>query len=215
MKLFTLTFYFLFLNTFCFLENKSFFSGSMDIIVINNDGLLKSSPFHIRFGIFKTFNPLNSDVKVYVNENYIPIQVKLTMEGDIYFPKSDSDDKLIPSDSDLRSLNLKSGKNKIDFELHTNCLFSTNIISSFIYLWDSNSKVLISDIDGTITRSDILGLILPQFGIDWTQKNIIKLYTDVVRNGYKIIYLTSRAIGETFSTRNYLYSLTQGNILIK
>ncbi|KAG7271820.1 hypothetical protein CRUP_017897 [Coryphaenoides rupestris] len=36
-----------------------------------------------------------------------------------------------------------------------------------IYLWNWDDRVIISDIDGTITKSDALGHILPQFGKDW------------------------------------------------
>jgi phosphatidate phosphatase LPIN len=186
----------------------------MDIIVINNKGVLKTSPFHIRFSMFKTLNPVNSEIKVYVNENYIPIQVKLTKEGDIYFPNSDSNDKFTPSAETIKLFNLNSGKNKIEFELFTTFFYSSNTMSASIYLWDSSNKIVISDIDGTITRSDVLGVILPTIGIDWTQKNIVKLYRDIERNGYKIIYLTSRAIGESLLTRNYLQSLSQGFIFL-
>ena len=33
-----------------------------------------------------------------------------------------------------------------------------------IYLWKETDKVVISDIDGTITKSDVLGHILPVIG---------------------------------------------------
>lgn len=37
-----------------------------------------------------------------------------------------------------------------------------------------------------------------------------KLYTDITRNGYKILYLTSRAIGQADATRGYLRGIEQG-----
>ena len=37
-----------------------------------------------------------------------------------------------------------------------------------IYLWKNTDKVVISDIDGTITKSDVLGHILPVIGKIWT-----------------------------------------------
>jgi phosphatidate phosphatase LPIN len=33
-------------------------------------------------------------------------------------------------------------------------------------------------------------------GKDWTHQGVAKLYTDIVRNGYQIMYLTARAIGQ-------------------
>ena len=53
-----------------------------------------------------------------------------------------------------------------------------------------------SDIDGTITRSDTLGHVLPALGRDWTHSGIAHLYSNIARNGYNILYVTSRAIGQ-------------------
>jgi phosphatidate phosphatase LPIN len=46
-----------------------------------------------------------------------------------------------------------------------------------IFLWDHRTKIIISDVDGTITRSDFLGQVLPRLGRDWSHKGIAKLYT--------------------------------------
>lgn len=48
-------------------------------------------------------------------------------------------------------------------------------------------------------------------GRDWTHIGVAKLYTDICRNGYKIMYLTSRAIGQADSTRDYLRGINQNN----
>ncbi|KAA8583142.1 hypothetical protein FQN60_015688, partial [Etheostoma spectabile] len=48
-----------------------------------------------------------------------------------------------------------------------------------IYLWNWDDKIIISDIDGTITRSDTLGHILPTLGKDWTHQGIAHLYHKV------------------------------------
>ena len=48
-------------------------------------------------------------------------------------------------------------------------------------------------------------------GRDWTHLGVAKLYTDICRNGYQIMYLTSRAIGQADSTRDYLKGINQGN----
>ena len=48
-------------------------------------------------------------------------------------------------------------------------------------------------------------------GRDWTHLGVAKLYTDICRNGYKIMYLTSRAIGQADSTRDYLKGINQNN----
>lgn len=48
-------------------------------------------------------------------------------------------------------------------------------------------------------------------GRDWTHVGVAKLYTDIARNGYKIMYLTSRAIGQADATRDYLKGIKQNN----
>lgn len=48
-------------------------------------------------------------------------------------------------------------------------------------------------------------------GRDWTHLGVAKLYTDITRNGYKIMYLTSRAIGQADATRDYLKGIKQND----
>lgn len=55
----------------------------------------------------------------------------------------------------------------------------------------------------------MLGQVLPLVGQDWSHAGVAKLYTQISRNGYQILYLTSRAIGQSNLTRNYLFSLRQ------
>ena len=46
-------------------------------------------------------------------------------------------------------------------------------------------------------------------GRDWTHVGVAKLYTDIVANGYNILYLTSRSVGQADTTRAYLYGVIQ------
>lgn len=61
------------------------------------------------------------------------------------------------------------------------------------------------------SRSDALGHVFAAIGRDWTHLGVAKLYTDICNNGYKIMYLTSRAIGQADSTRDYLKGISQGS----
>ena len=56
-------------------------------------------------------------------------------------------------------------------------------------------KIVISDVDGTITKSDVRGHIMPRMGIDWAQKGVVELYDKIHINGYGVLYLTARALG--------------------
>ena len=46
-------------------------------------------------------------------------------------------------------------------------------------------------------------------GRDWTHIGVAKLYTDIVANGYNILYLTSRSVGQADTTRAYLNGISQ------
>uniref|UniRef100_A0A8C2USG8 phosphatidate phosphatase n=2 Tax=Chinchilla lanigera TaxID=34839 RepID=A0A8C2USG8_CHILA len=113
----------------------------------------------------------------------------------------------------LKSLKLKNGPNDVVFSVTTQYQ-GTCRCEGTIYLWDWDDKVIISDIDGTITRSDTLGHILPTLGKDWTHQGIAKLYHKVSQNGYKFLYCSARAIGMADMTRGYLHWVNErGTVL--
>ncbi|XP_073481462.1 phosphatidate phosphatase LPIN1 isoform X2 [Aquarana catesbeiana] len=113
----------------------------------------------------------------------------------------------------LKSLKLKSGPNDVVFSVTTQYQ-GTCRCEGTIYLWNWDDKIIISDIDGTITRSDTLGHILPTLGKDWTHQGIAKLYHKVSQNGYKFLYCSARAIGMADMTRGYLHWVNErGTVL--
>ncbi|KAE8379934.1 Lipin/Ned1/Smp2-domain-containing protein [Aspergillus bertholletiae] len=103
----------------------------------------------------------------------------------------------------LKALNLKPGANDMSFSVNRATCTAT------MYLWNGNTPLVISDIDGTITKSDALGHVLNMIGRDWTHAGVAKLYTDIVNNGYNIMYLTSRSVGQADTTRAYIYGVNQ------
>ncbi|WWC92427.1 uncharacterized protein L201_007384 [Kwoniella dendrophila CBS 6074] len=114
------------------------------------------------------------------------------------------------SSDQLKALQLKPGPNTISFSV-TSSYSGLAICTSRIFLWEETDQVVISDIDGTITKSDALGHVFAAIGRDWTHLGIAKLYTDIGNNGYKMLYLTSRAIGQADATRQYLKTIIQGD----
>ncbi|KAK3945404.1 nuclear elongation and deformation protein 1 [Diplogelasinospora grovesii] len=103
----------------------------------------------------------------------------------------------------LKALNLKHGENSMSFTVNrATC-------SAYMWLWKHETPVVISDIDGTITKSDALGHVLNMIGRDWTHAGVAKLYSDIAANGYNIMYLTSRSVGQADTTRAYLAGILQ------
>ncbi|CAO3598385.1 unnamed protein product [Absidia cylindrospora] len=109
----------------------------------------------------------------------------------------------------LKQLGLNKGVNTISFSV-TSAYQGTATCAAKIFYWDYDMPIVISDIDGTITKSDALGHVFTMIGKDWTHHGVAKLYTDICNNGYKILYLTSRAIGQADYTRDYLKKVAQG-----
>ena len=136
----------------------------------------------------------------------------------------------LPSEA-LKRLGLQAGMNTITFTIGTTLARSgidsstaaplqqqspkfpppQTMCTSRIFLWRSDAKLVISDIDGTITKSDALGHLFTLVGRDWTHSGVAKLYTEIHQNGYQFVYLTSRAIGQAQATRMYLRGIEQGS----
>ncbi|KAF9157366.1 hypothetical protein DFQ26_008818 [Actinomortierella ambigua] len=114
------------------------------------------------------------------------------------------------SSEQLKQLSLNKGANTVSFSV-TSSYQGTATCVAKIFLWDYDAQVVISDIDGTITKSDALGHIFAMAGRDWTHLGVAKLFTDIRSNGYHILYLTSRAIGQADYTRKYLQKVEQNS----
>ncbi|OBT75019.1 hypothetical protein VF21_06309 [Pseudogymnoascus sp. 05NY08] len=103
----------------------------------------------------------------------------------------------------LKALNLQPGPNMMSFTVNrATC-------TAYMYLWRHDVPIVISDIDGTITKSDALGHVLNMIGRDWTHIGVAKLYTEIEANGYNIMYLTSRSVGLADTTRAYVAGVVQ------
>ena len=52
-------------------------------------------------------------------------------------------------------------------------------VSSYLYYYSHDVSIVISDVDGTITKSDVLGHIIPRFGFDYAHSGIASMFTDI------------------------------------
>jgi len=118
--------------------------------------------------------------------------------------------ELTLTQKELNEFNLQPGLNEAVFSVTTQYQGTTRCCCS-IFVWDQTDRVIISDIDGTITKSDVRGMILPLIGLhDWAQEEVTQLYSKISQNGYKILYLSARSISQASATRDYLRGLQQG-----
>jgi len=113
----------------------------------------------------------------------------------------------VPSPAQLASLHLTPGRNSL--ELAVSGRRGGSVLRCSIYALPWHARLIISDVDGTVTKSDVLGHFLPRVGLDWSHGGIARLFRDVADNGYHFMYLSSRSIAQAASTRDFLLSLTQ------
>lgn len=117
--------------------------------------------------------------------------------------------QLTPSIEDLAVLRrfLRSGRNDI--------LFKVDGVNSAaygkIYSWDVADKLIVSDIDGTITKSDLLGHVYDFMGKDWSHCGVAELFTKVEKQKYKFIYLSNRPGSMYERTTNMLKNIVQND----
>eukprot|EP00730_Choanoeca_flexa_P003559 TRINITY_DN11442_c4_g1_i2.p2 TRINITY_DN11442_c4_g1~~TRINITY_DN11442_c4_g1_i2.p2 ORF type:complete len:301 (+),score=47.45 TRINITY_DN11442_c4_g1_i2:1545-2447(+) len=104
------------------------------------------------------------------------------------------------SSEQLESLQLQPGANTAEFSVVSK-LQGRSTIDCRIFLFDHDTRIIISDIDGTVTRSDVLGHAAALVGTDWTQAGIASFYSHLQRNGYQFLYLSSRSISQSAGTR--------------
>lgn len=99
---------------------------------------------------------------------------------------------------------LKPGQNTVEFT------YGKQQLRAYIYLVSWNTRIIISDVDGTITKSDVLGHLGQLSGLfDWTHSGVAPLLNRIQANGYCTMFLSSRSIAQASITRDYLHSLTQ------
>ncbi|KAK5935077.1 hypothetical protein CgunFtcFv8_020471 [Champsocephalus gunnari] len=132
----------------------------------------------------------------------------LMSPGSVFYKKT-----LRLNSEQLASLQLKEGANEVVFSVTTQYQ-GTCRCHGTIYLWSWDDKIVISDIDGTITRSDTLGHILPTLGKDWTHQGIARFYHKVSQNGYKFMFCSARAIGMADMTRGYLHWVNERGTML-
>jgi len=116
------------------------------------------------------------------------------------------------TEADLAKYNLRRGCNEMAFSVTTQ-FQGTSRCQCNAFVWNQEDKIVISDIDGTITKSDVRGMVLPLIGAgDWAQGEVTSLFSKISCNGYKVVYLSARSISQATETKAYLQSLSQGNL---
>jgi len=181
-------------------------NGANDVIVVKkSDGRLYSTAWTAQIGklnsLFKTRE--GREVAIFVNN--VPARTKMAVCNSGTFQFNGGPGPNTMSSEDLDTLNLKPGRNKARYvcpELSASLDFS-------VFLYGEDDKLVVTDIDGTITESDIRGQVLPHLGITAQHKKVVELFDKLDKNGYRIVYLTARSMAQDEDTKNYIFKMLQ------
>lgn len=183
--------------------------SAMDAIVTRDKhGNFLCTPFYIMYACPVFTKAVMEKVIVEVNGSYKKdIHMYKDMNGEVYFEDDENAgatrDIKVPTDEHLRMMDLREGANDVKFIATTSHMCAR----AKIWLWATDVKLIVTDIDGTITRSDTRGHLYSRMGIKWHHTAVSDCFQKLSTMGYKIIYLTARSITMDTKTRKYLCDL--------
>ncbi|XP_047095249.1 phosphatidate phosphatase PAH1-like [Lolium rigidum] len=170
-------------------------------------------PFRISRSLQRSNSDSSEDIFLDTETVLSPMDEQAPENNKNQSPRKQFVRTLIPTSEQVASLNLKEGQNIITFSFSTR-VFGKQQVEAHIYVWKWNAKIVISDVDGTITRSDVLGQVMPLVGRDWSQSGVARLFSAIKENGYQLIFLSARAIVQAYLTKSFLFNLKQdGKVL--
>eukprot|EP00288_Rhodomonas_lens_P016144 CAMPEP_0177695450 /NCGR_PEP_ID=MMETSP0484_2-20121128/3462_1 /TAXON_ID=354590 /ORGANISM="Rhodomonas lens, Strain RHODO" /LENGTH=481 /DNA_ID=CAMNT_0019206373 /DNA_START=195 /DNA_END=1636 /DNA_ORIENTATION=+ len=184
-------------------------SGAADVIVIHHrdEGRYVTSDFHVHAGRDAKLGQSMGGVtvEVFVNEKKTPLSMLVQDDYRCAF----EDGTLRPSSAHVAALStfLVPGRNVVRYQLNGDrALFDIN---ACIFLWQSTDKLVVCDIDGTVTRSDLLGYSAHLLGYEYTHDGVTDVLCYLYDAGYKILFLTARPITVADRTRDFLCTVGQ------
>jgi len=141
--------------------------------------------------------------------------------------------KLQPEQQVLLSLPLNRGRNRMEFRVLDHASGDRIGVFADLWLWHASDKIVVVDVDGTITKSDVRGLVASQLqtttsfisnalsasntfftqdfatalNTDYTHEGVAEALTSIAEANYRILYLTARPITLAEQTREFLSSV--------
>lgn len=131
------------------------FTGASDIVMVEHaNGMLGATSIKVNFGMLEITTPTVT-VKMYVNGKAVRFANPLKVAKDGILERSLNEREL----DQIREIS--GSKNLVWF--HARDVAKTLTIDCTLYVWRPVDKLVIVDIDGTVTKSDVIGMILGKF----------------------------------------------------
>ena len=186
-------------------------TGVNDVIVVEqSDGTFLSTPIVVQLGKFENFKTTfesreDKVVTIIVNGQVLVTNDALVLDDSGKATFASRDDSIYIESQEWKDANLNPGLNPGEFRVE-----KFDVVIKFnVFLYNQADKLVLTDIDGTITQSDLKGHILPRFGLDADHERVVEMFHMIGQNGYKIVYLTARSIAQGEGTREYLFEELQ------
>mmetsp|Transcript_14586 Transcript_14586/g.34594 ORF Transcript_14586/g.34594 Transcript_14586/m.34594 type:complete len:425 (-) Transcript_14586:134-1408(-) len=188
-------------------EKFDFVSGANDALVIKHaNGQIYATPFVVQTNA-STINRhyLGSPVKVFLNGRHTELAMHIGDDGRCVF----QDKTANPDPAVLRRLPLRDGRNSLDFRIN-----DLVIASAGLFAWRNTDKVVIVDIDGTVTRTDAGGVLASSefgqsIGLLHAHDGVCEVLSYIASGGYRLLFLTARPITRSEATKKYLNQIGQ------
>ncbi|KAH8095305.1 phosphatidylinositol transporter [Aureococcus anophagefferens] len=188
--------------------------SSIDVVVVRRrDGSLACTAFVVRFepptterlsrGLSAAYASLERGVARLRSDDR-PLRDGFDEDGDDL-----CDDDAADGDARPRRRwrwGLRPGSNALTFE------FGRQVAEARAFLWDAGDRVVVCDVDGTITASDVRGFLDSTMSAapSFAHGGVCAFLGGVVAPRARVLYLTSRPVALAASTRAFLASLRQG-----
>lgn len=182
-------------------------------------------------GAIQSESPTRGNIQIQINGRPIPdleMNLRVNRNGE-WLSKFVDGNCLRPPTKTLEKLVddaiLNYGRNLIRYILFNDENERIATAESFLYLWSARDSVIVCDIDGTITKSDVRGVLdtVVQDNFKHIHSGVCKFLNDVM-NAYELdretrhgglggqvrfFYLSSRPISYISQTRKLLVGLSQ------
>eukprot|EP00792_Barthelona_sp_PAP020_P006237 TRINITY_DN293_c0_g1_i1.p1 TRINITY_DN293_c0_g1~~TRINITY_DN293_c0_g1_i1.p1 ORF type:complete len:371 (-),score=99.11 TRINITY_DN293_c0_g1_i1:10-1122(-) len=199
------------------------------VAVFENESFYKCSPLIAIFGSKLVSNLSNNQVFLRINEKLVNINLRTNDIGMVYIEEMLDDGDLEECDEYFRPffklsqrifftpdemdrMDLQRGRNLVSLEINNEGVVSQ--ICTSLFLLDVQDRIVISDIDGTITRSDIAGQVLPRIGKNYSHAGVSVFLQNLSELGYLVIYLSSRPIGDVEHVKSYLFGASDSGLKV-
>ncbi|KAJ0395360.1 hypothetical protein P43SY_000940 [Pythium insidiosum] len=187
--------------------------NAVDIIAVRStENLVFTTPWHVMFSWSRfrsnATTGVGDIVRVLVNGKELPTRMQLLERGRCFFTTGG----LTPPKTDFEQIELfEDHPNLVRFEHYQRSSDSVRYVESRLYLWGPNESIVVADLDGTLTISDVEGHIrtlrLGQY--DFLHKGACDFFTKLHELNLRIVYLTARPLDWASASRTHLENAKQ------